>query len=178
MLLPISRPAIAAGVALVLMETLNDIGASEYLGVRTLTLSVFSTWLNRGQPRGRGADRDDHAGHRLRAADGRAMGAAAPALPRCARDADEGAAAARAADRLQGRALRRLLAALPVAAGFGIPLYVFGDYASRRLQQFADPALMRALTNSILTATATAHDHHRHRAGADPCGTAGAFASR
>ena len=29
-------------------ETLNDIGASEYLGVRTLTLSIFTTWLNRG----------------------------------------------------------------------------------------------------------------------------------
>ena len=30
------------------LETLNDIGASEYLGVRTLTVSIFSTWLNRG----------------------------------------------------------------------------------------------------------------------------------
>ena len=34
--------------ALVSLETLNDIGASEYLGVRTLTVSVFTTWLNRG----------------------------------------------------------------------------------------------------------------------------------
>jgi len=38
----------AAGLALVMMETLNDIGASEYLGVNTLTLSIFTTWLNRG----------------------------------------------------------------------------------------------------------------------------------
>jgi iron(III) transport system permease protein len=45
---PLARPAIAAGLALALLETLNDIGASEYLGVRTLTLSVFTTWLNRG----------------------------------------------------------------------------------------------------------------------------------
>ena len=43
-----ARPAIVAGVALVLMETINDIGATEYLGVRTLTLSIFNTWLNRG----------------------------------------------------------------------------------------------------------------------------------
>jgi hypothetical protein len=35
-------------LSLVLLETLNDIGASEYLGVRTLTLSIFTTWLNRG----------------------------------------------------------------------------------------------------------------------------------
>ena len=36
------------GSALALLETLNDIGASEYLGVQTLTLSIFTTWLNRG----------------------------------------------------------------------------------------------------------------------------------
>ena len=40
-------PAIAVGLALALLETLNDIGASEYLGVQTLTLSIFTTWLNR-----------------------------------------------------------------------------------------------------------------------------------
>ncbi|UYO39058.1 iron ABC transporter permease [Rhodopseudomonas palustris] len=46
--LPMARPALAVGVALAALETLNDIGASEYLGVRTLTVSVFNTWLNRG----------------------------------------------------------------------------------------------------------------------------------
>jgi len=46
--LPLARPALAVGLSLALLETLNDIGASEYLGVQTLTLSVFTTWLNRG----------------------------------------------------------------------------------------------------------------------------------
>ncbi|MGH6771177.1 MAG: ABC transporter permease [Xanthobacteraceae bacterium] len=46
--LPLARPAIAVGLALALLETLNDIGASEYLGIQTLTLSIFTTWLNRG----------------------------------------------------------------------------------------------------------------------------------
>ncbi|WP_041802112.1 ABC transporter permease [Rhodopseudomonas palustris] len=46
--LPTVRPALAVGVALVSLETLNDIGASEYLGVRTMTVAVFDTWLNRG----------------------------------------------------------------------------------------------------------------------------------
>ena len=46
--LPLARPAISVGVSLALLETLNDIGASEYLGVQTLTLSIFTTWLNRG----------------------------------------------------------------------------------------------------------------------------------
>ncbi|RDV04616.1 ABC transporter permease [Undibacter mobilis] len=46
--LPLARPAIAVGLALALLEALNDIGAAEYLGVQTLTLSIFTTWLNRG----------------------------------------------------------------------------------------------------------------------------------
>jgi iron(III) transport system permease protein len=46
--LPMARPALAVGLALVSLETLNDIGASEYLGVRTLTVSIFTIWLNRG----------------------------------------------------------------------------------------------------------------------------------
>lgn len=46
--LPLARPALAVGLSLVLLETLNDIGAVEYLGVRTLTIAIFTTWLNRG----------------------------------------------------------------------------------------------------------------------------------
>jgi iron(III) transport system permease protein len=46
--LPLARPALAAGLTLVLLETLNDIGATEYLGVRSLTLSIYTTWVNRG----------------------------------------------------------------------------------------------------------------------------------
>lgn len=44
--LPLARPAIAVGTSLALMETLNDVGASEFLGIRTLTLAVYSTWIN------------------------------------------------------------------------------------------------------------------------------------
>ncbi len=45
--LPLARPALAAGAALALMETLNDIGAVEFFGVRTLTVAVYDTWLDR-----------------------------------------------------------------------------------------------------------------------------------
>ncbi|MEQ1719112.1 MAG: iron ABC transporter permease [Hyphomicrobium sp.] len=45
--LPMARPALAAGVALVLMECLNDLGAVQYLGVETLTASVYATWMQR-----------------------------------------------------------------------------------------------------------------------------------
>jgi iron(III) transport system permease protein len=46
--LPLARPAIIVGVALVLMESMNDIGAVEFLGVNTLTLGVYDTWVVRG----------------------------------------------------------------------------------------------------------------------------------
>ena len=45
--LPMARPALAVGLSLALLETLNDIGASEFLGVHTLTVSVYTTWITR-----------------------------------------------------------------------------------------------------------------------------------
>ena len=44
---PLARPGIAAGAALALMEALNDIGASEFLGVNSLTVSIYTTWVTR-----------------------------------------------------------------------------------------------------------------------------------
>ena len=43
--LPIARPAIAAGLALVLMETVSDFGVVEYFAIETLTLGIFNVWL-------------------------------------------------------------------------------------------------------------------------------------
>ncbi len=45
--LPQARPAVAVGTSLALMETMNDIGASEFLGVQTPTVSIYATWVNR-----------------------------------------------------------------------------------------------------------------------------------
>lgn len=45
--LPLARPAVVVGVSLALMECLNDIGAVTFFGVKTLTFSVYETWLNR-----------------------------------------------------------------------------------------------------------------------------------
>jgi iron(III) transport system permease protein len=44
--LPLARPAIAASVAIVMMETLNDFGAMEFFAVQTLTTGIFSVWLD------------------------------------------------------------------------------------------------------------------------------------
>ncbi len=43
--LPLARPAIAAGLALVLMETISDFGTVEYFAIETLTLGIFNVWL-------------------------------------------------------------------------------------------------------------------------------------
>ena len=43
--LPLARPAIAAGTAIVMMETINDFGAVDYFAVQTLTTGIFSVWL-------------------------------------------------------------------------------------------------------------------------------------
>ena len=44
--LPLARPAIAAGVALVLMETLADFGVSSYFGIQTFTTGIYKAWLS------------------------------------------------------------------------------------------------------------------------------------
>ena len=42
---PLARPAILGGVAIVMMETLSDFGAVEYFAVQTLTTGIMTTWL-------------------------------------------------------------------------------------------------------------------------------------
>src|SRR5688500_8523303 len=46
--LPLARPSIAVGVSLAMMECLNDIGAVEFFGVRTLSVGIYATWLGKG----------------------------------------------------------------------------------------------------------------------------------
>ncbi|MGH1416663.1 MAG: ABC transporter permease [Pelagimonas sp.] len=43
--LPLARPAIAAGVAIVMMESVNDFGTVDYFAVQTLTTGIFTVWL-------------------------------------------------------------------------------------------------------------------------------------
>ena len=43
--LPMARPAIAVGLAMAMMETLNDFGTVDYFAVRTLTTGLYDVWL-------------------------------------------------------------------------------------------------------------------------------------
>ncbi|MEM6518258.1 MAG: iron ABC transporter permease [Cyanobacteria bacterium P01_C01_bin.70] len=47
--LPLARPAIAAGTALALMETLNDFGTVDYFSVPTFTTGIYRTWFGMGE---------------------------------------------------------------------------------------------------------------------------------
>ncbi|MEM7707317.1 MAG: iron ABC transporter permease [Pseudomonadota bacterium] len=47
--LPAARPAIAGGLALVLMETLADFGVVEYFSVPTFSTGIYRTWIGLGE---------------------------------------------------------------------------------------------------------------------------------
>ena len=49
-IIPLARPAIAAGITLALMETLADYGTVQYFGVDTFTTGIFRTWFGFGEP--------------------------------------------------------------------------------------------------------------------------------
>ncbi|MBO0904971.1 ABC transporter permease [Jiella sonneratiae] len=151
-LLPLARPAIAVGVTLALMESVNDIGAVEFLGVRTLTFAVYSTWLNR----------NDLYGATQIALAMLVVIVALVTVERMARRRQR-YTLGRAdrpqpgSERLAGMpaGLAALACALPILLGFAIPLIVLADDALRRLDQLFEPALWRALTHTVAIASLT-----------------------
>lgn len=146
--LPMARPAIAIGLSLVLMETLNDIGAVEYLGVQTLTFTIYETWLNRGNL----ANATQIAAVIL------IIVGVLIVIERNARERQRFAApkATSMAQRHRLRSLsgwRRWCATLfcivPVMSGFFIPVIVLGGYAAKRLDALFAPKLLKALGHSL-----------------------------
>lgn len=145
--LPLARPALAAGVALVMMETLNDLGAVQYLGIETLTASIYATWVQRSNLSGaaqiatvmllfvfalllierwlRGGARTHHTTGRYRA------------IP---------------FEELRGwkAATASTLALLPVLAGFVIPAVVLSRHALSHAAEFVDSGFLSAALNSLL----------------------------
>lgn len=153
--LPMARPAIMVGLTLVAMETMNDIGAVEYLGVKTLTFSIFDTWLNRGSL----------AGAAQIACIMLLFVIALMSIERAARrkqrfSNQKTTSAIRDGARIPLGRWKGLGAVvfclIPVLLGFLVPVFVLGDFALRRLDQFADPRLAVALFNSIKVASACA----------------------
>ena len=150
--LPMARPALAAGVALALMETLNDIGAVEILGVKTLTFAVFETWLNRGSLAGavqlalltlflvaglifleKRVRRDRNYASSSR---DRPPALIIPSGPK--------------------QVLCCAACVFPLLFGLGIPVWVLSEFALRRVEQLSDPAMLNALLNSLTVSIITA----------------------
>lgn len=151
--LPLARPALAAGTALVVMETLNDLGAVQYLGVETLSVSIYATWLQRANLPGaaqiallglgvvalvlllerlaRGNSRFHHTTGRYRA------------IPFQDIQGARGYAAA-------------VFCSLPVVAGFLVPVMVLGRHALTHAGDALAEGFLSAAVNSIVLAAIVA----------------------
>ncbi|MBH9664340.1 ABC transporter permease [Burkholderia multivorans] len=150
--MPLARPAIAVGVSLALLETLNDIGASEFLGVQTLTVSVYTTWITRS----------DLAGAAQIALAMLAVVVAMIALERYGRRRQRYAHGRRmrplAPRRLTGAAgcTAAVLGWLPVLLGFGAPAAYLAVETAKRLHQVGGVSaqLVDGLANTLTIAAA------------------------
>jgi iron(III) transport system permease protein len=145
--LPLARPAIAVGAALALMEVLNDVGAAQFLGIRTLTASVYTTWVVRA----------DLAGAAQIAVSMLVFVMALVLLERLARRNQRYASSAQRPrpmppQRLRGwrEAIALGLGVLPVLVGFVGPATYLVIAAAKRFD-FAglSPALLRAALNTV-----------------------------
>jgi iron(III) transport system permease protein len=119
--LPLARPALVAGVALALMETLADYGVGAYFGLSTLSTGIYRAWL---------VMNDTTAAAQLASLlllmVALLLWAEQHARRHMQFAAARGAASAREARRLplhgQRAAIAWLLCALPIALGFVLPV--------------------------------------------------------
>lgn len=150
--LPGIRPAIAAGLALVLMETLADFGVVAYFSVPTFSTGIFRTWIGMG----------DKAAALKLAGTMLAFVAVLVAAENASRKGRHHNAGSRSAPgtriRLRGWQAwsATLFCACPVLLGFVIPICVLGWMAATQ----GDPLLARSFTtfaaNSVTVAAIAA----------------------
>ena len=147
--LPLARPAIAAGVALVLMETVADYGTVQHFGVQTLTTGIFSVWLEGNNAGGAAQialvvlalvlllvalERAGRRGARFHRLGRSTRPIERPVLP--------GAAGWAAT----------AVCLVPFALGFVLPVAVMLGHALRRPEVWLAPGLARALWNTLTVA--------------------------
>ncbi len=149
--LPMARPALAVGLSLALLETLNDIGASEFLGIQTLTVAVYTTWVTRS----------DLAGAAQIACAMLVAVVALIAIERHGRRRQQFGTAnrMRSAAPLRLRGVRAWAAtaatALPVGVGFIAPALFLAVEAGKRLMagHGLSPELLRSAANTVMLAS-------------------------
>jgi len=154
--LPIARPAIAVGLSLVCMETLNDFGTVDFFAVKSLSAGIYDTWLNMNN-----------------------LGGAAQiasmlmifvvmliTLERISRNRQKqfhGRDRFQALDTLQLNGWKSWAAvatcAFPVVAGFVVPVAILADYALDHLDQLWEENFLtyalNSFTLSVMAAIAT-----------------------
>ncbi|QFT33820.1 Sulfate transport system permease protein CysT [Labrenzia sp. THAF82] len=152
--LPLARPAIAIGVSLALMECLNDIGAVTFFGVKTLTFSVYDTWLNRSSLGGAAQLALamllmvflllwlERFGRRKQRFD---SGGGSKQRPPTRFDLNAWQAA-----------LALLLCLTPIIVGFIVPGLLLADRASRRLDDLFSDGFLQTVWNSFSLAAVAA----------------------
>lgn len=147
--LPLARPAIAAGTAVVMMEAVNDFGVVDFFGVQTLTTGIFSVWLSGGNA----------GGAAQIACVVLILVAALVAIERRSRHRRRFWQTARSM-RPVSRApltggwgwLVAVLCVIPVALGFGLPVMVMGWHAVVQADGWLAPGLLRAFLNTVTVA--------------------------
>lgn len=150
--LPLARPAIAAGAALALMETLADFGTVAYFGVQTFTTGIFRAWLSMG-------DAVAAAKLSMLLLAFVAFVVAAERLARGrARFHDVQRKARRSRRPLQGpRAAAAFIACvLPLAAGFAVPVLLLAKMSLAGGDEQFGPRFLRLAFNSATLAALTA----------------------
>ena len=151
--LPVARPAIAVGLALVAMETLNDFGTVDFFAVKSLSAGIYDAWLNMSN-----------------------LGAAAQIatlmmlfvvlfiwLERTSRAKAKQFSGADRFKRLERYNLRggkavaaTLLCLAPVLFGFLVPLAELGSMTLNHLDQFTDSRFLQQASNSFLLSSGAA----------------------
>lgn len=144
--LPLARPAIAAGSAIVMMETLADFGTVEFFAVQTLTTGIFTTWLEMGNA----------GGAAQIAMVILALVLILSALEKISRSKSRFYRLERQARPLMPIQLRgwqawlaTLVCTTPFAIGFVLPTSVLGWHAVANAEGWLAPGLLRALWHTV-----------------------------
>lgn len=151
--LPLARPAIAAGVAIVMMETLNEYGAMQFFGVQTLTTGIFTTWL----------EASNAGGAAQIACVMLAFVLGLVAVEKASRRNIRFHETARQVRPPEPQVLRGwaglaagLACLLPFVVGFALPLGILAQHVLAHAEVWARPALWQAAGRSLLLASSAA----------------------
>ena len=151
--LPLARPAIAAGVAIVMMETVNDFGTVDYFAVQTLTTGIFSVWLQSSNV----------GGAAQLACVVLAMVILLVSLEKLSRRKMQFFNMSSKHNRvakikLSGSSNLLVFSCcfVPVLLGFALPLIVLAEHSMSNPKLFLDKALIDATRNTVFTGTVAA----------------------